>query len=72
MLSGSTPRTDAAKSIASSEMHPDRRVDQQKAVETTCGADGFRVWVVEVDSTVAGVRRRPAGPRRIMGEIDPP
>lgn len=35
-------------------LHPDWRADQQRAVEEACQADNVHVWVVEVDTVVAG------------------
>ncbi len=36
------------------QMHPDWRVDQQRAVEVACRAEKTRVWVAEIDTVVAG------------------
>jgi ribosomal protein S18 acetylase RimI-like enzyme len=51
-------------------MHPDWREDQQRAVEDVCTAKRERVWVAEVDGTVAGfVAIELHHPERSMGEI---
>lgn len=51
-------------------MHPDWRKDQQRAVEDVCTAKRERVWVAEVDGTVAGfVAIELHHPERSMGEI---
>ena len=51
-------------------MHPDWREDQQRAVEDVCTAQRKRVWVAEVDRTVAGfVAIELHHPERSMGEI---
>jgi ribosomal protein S18 acetylase RimI-like enzyme len=51
-------------------MHPDWREDQQRAVEDVCTAQRKRVWVAEVDGTVAGfVAIELHHPERSMGEI---
>ena len=51
-------------------MHPDWREDQQRAVEDVCTAQRKRVWIAEVDGTVAGfVAIELHHPERSMGEI---
>ena len=51
-------------------MHPDWREDQQRAAEVVCTAKRERVWVAEVDGTVAGfVAIELHHPERSMGEI---
>ena len=51
-------------------MHPAWREDQQRAVEDICTAKRERVWVAEIDRTIAGfVAIELHHPERSMGEI---
>jgi len=51
------------------QMHPDWRVDQQRAVEAVCGAAEMHVWVAEVDTVVAGFVAVRLDHQESMGEI---
>ncbi len=41
------------KSGVYSQMHRDWRMDQQRAVQTACSAEGMHVWVAELDTAVS-------------------
>ncbi|HEU5475091.1 MAG TPA: GNAT family N-acetyltransferase [Actinophytocola sp.] len=52
------------------EMYPDGwRVEQERAVRTTCRADGTHVWVAELDSGVAGFVALRLDHEERMGEV---
>lgn len=52
-----------------SQMYPDWRVDQQRAVRAACGAEGMHVWVAELDTVVAGFVAARLDHQESMGEI---
>jgi GNAT superfamily N-acetyltransferase len=49
--------------------HPDWRVTQRDAVEQTCSAEQVRVWVADVEGTVAGFTAVQLHEADRMGEI---
>ena len=57
------------KSGVYSQMHPDWRVDQQRAVQAACSAEGMRVWVAELDMVVTGFVAARLDHQEGMGEI---
>lgn len=52
-----------------SQMHPDWRADQQRAVQAACTAEGMHVWVAELDAVVAGFVAARLDHQERMGEI---
>ncbi|HWM03624.1 MAG TPA: GNAT family N-acetyltransferase [Actinophytocola sp.] len=50
-------------------MHPDWRVDQERAVREACHTDGMRVWVAEVDAAVVGFAAARLDQDERMGEV---
>jgi GNAT superfamily N-acetyltransferase len=52
-----------------SQMHPDWRADQQRAVQAACSADGMHVWVAELDTVVTGFVAVRLDHQESMGEI---
>lgn len=51
------------------QMHPDWRADQRRAVEEACGAEGMRIWVAELGTVVAGFVAARLDREESMGEI---
>ncbi|MDQ3886646.1 MAG: GNAT family N-acetyltransferase [Actinomycetota bacterium] len=52
-----------------SQMHPDWRADQRRAVQAACGAEGMHVWVGELETVVTGFAAARLDHQEGMGEI---
>jgi GNAT superfamily N-acetyltransferase len=50
-------------------MHPDWRVDQERAVREACHTEGMRVWVAEAGTGVAGFAAARLDHEERMGEV---
>lgn len=57
------------KSGVYSQMHPDWRADQQRAVHAACSEEGMHVWVAELDTVVTGFVAARLDQQESMGEI---
>jgi GNAT superfamily N-acetyltransferase len=52
-----------------SQMYPDWRADQERAVRAACSAEGMHVWVAEMDAAVTGFVAARLDHEESMGEI---
>ena len=50
-------------------MHPDWRVDQERAVREACATEGMRVWVAETDGAVVGFAAARLDRAASLGEL---